>query len=202
MPTPWHVANTQFRIRKFCVGPLENNVYVIACSDSEAALIIDAADEPDRIVAEVADVDPVAIITTHGHWDHVGAAHAVRDRLGIPFRIAASDAELAGIAPDQPIVDGEELLFGSMALQALATPGHTPGSTCFAVDGVVFTGDTLFPGGPGATSGPEAFGQIIDSVTSTLFSMASDTLVLPGHGLDTTIGTESPSLSDWVARGY
>lgn len=202
MPTPWHVETETFRVRKFCVGPLENNVYILACASTGSAVIIDAADEPDRILLEASDVSPIAILTTHGHFDHVQAAVAIRDRLSIPFRIHNADEQLAGMAADEALRDGESIAVGNVEVTTVHNPGHTPGSTSFAVDGHVFTGDTLFPGGPGATRNSKAFSEIIDSIRTRLFTLPQDTLVLPGHGLDTTIGTEFPSLEAWIARGY
>lgn len=202
MPTPWHVETETFRVRKFCVGPLENNVYIVACATTGTAVIIDAADEPDRIALETSDVSPIAILTTHGHFDHVQAAASIRDRLSIPFRIHAADEKLAGIEADEALSDGESITVGGIEIKAVHNPGHTPGSTSFLIDGHVFTGDTLFPGGPGATANRDAFSQIIDSIRVRLFTLMPETLVLPGHGLDTTIGTEFSSLDSWIARGY
>ena len=191
------------RIRKVVVGELENNVYVVADAGSGKAVIIDAADEPDAIEAAVADVEPVSILTTHGHHDHVGAAAELRDRLGVPFRIHPADAAQAGIAPDVPMRDGEEVEVGDLRMRLIHTPGHTPGSTCIALPRIVFTGDTLFPGGPGATRRPESsFEQIIDSIRNRLLTLPDDTVVYPGHGLETTIGAERPHLQEWIDRGW
>ncbi len=202
MPLPWHYEDDDVRIRKVCVGALENNVYVVACARTNDAVVIDAAAEADRIATETADVSPVTILTTHGHHDHVGAASAVSRRLGIPFRIHAADGALAGIPPDFPIEDGEQIAVGELTITARHTPGHTPGSTCFTLPGHVFSGDTLFPGGPGATSGRAAFDRIIASLEEGIFPLPDGTVVHPGHGLATTVGTERPRLAAWIARGH
>ncbi len=199
---PWHHDDDAIRIRKLCVGPLENNVYVVACARTGASVVIDAAAEPARVVAAAAGTRPVAVLTTHGHHDHVGAAAVVRRDLEVPFRIHHADANLAGIDPDEAIEDEDVIQVGELQLQALHTPGHTPGSTCFVVGRHLFSGDTLFPGGPGAARNPAAFSRIIDSLRTRLFTLDDATLVHPGHGLDTTIGAERPLFDGWVARGY
>lgn len=200
-PHPWHYSTDRVMIRKLCVGAWENNVYVVACRTSRNAVIVDAAAEPDRILSAARDLTPVAILTTHGHFDHVGAARYIADRLGIPFRLHHADAETFNLQPDASLPGGP-IQVGEVVVEAVETPGHTPGSVCFIVDGVVLTGDTLFPGGPGATRGPGSdFGQIMDSVDG-LLAMPDETLVMPGHGLDTTIGTERSDAASWRARGW
>lgn len=201
MPQPWHHADDRLLVRKLCVGRMENNAYVVACAVTRQAVIIDAAAEPSRLLSAVTDLEPRFILTTHGHWDHVQAAAAVRAALGVPLLIHPADVALAGIEPDAGLGAGS-IELGNLRITVMPTPGHTPGSTCFAVDSFLFSGDTLFPGGPGATSGPDAFATIMESLETTLFAHDDETIVLPGHGLDTTIGAERPSLPTWRARGW
>lgn len=201
MPIPWHLKTATVLIRKVCVGRLENNAYVVACAVTRKAVLVDAADEADRLLLELADVEPMAILTTHGHWDHVGAAAEVSQRLGIPFRIHVADAEMVTTPVDEPIASGA-IDVGHLTIEAIHTPGHTQGSVTFSVEGVLLTGDTLFPGGPGGTASKQSFGQIIESLETAIFSKPDQTLVFPGHGLDTTIGAERPNLAAWRARGW
>ena len=183
------------QIRRLIAGPLDNNMYIVACGATAAAVIIDAADDVDLIVAAVADLEPVAILTTHGHHDHIGAAAETSRRLGIPIRIHRADSDRAGIEPDSPLEHGEAIAVGRQRLRIIHTPGHTAGSVCVTVGPHLFSGDTLFPGGPGATGRPGSdFAQIIESIRDRLFTLADDTQVHPGHGAATTIGIERPHL--------
>jgi glyoxylase-like metal-dependent hydrolase (beta-lactamase superfamily II) len=200
---PAHYETADVRIDKYVVGPFENNVFVVRDKGSGAALIVDAANEHDLLL-EVSRVTGVRrVLTTHGHWDHIQAVAALRD-AGIEVGVASADAEMLP-SYDFTIPDDDVLTLGDLRLHAIHTPGHTPGSTCFLLEEhpVLFSGDTLFPGGPGNTKFENAsFDEIITSIDRRLFTLDPDILVLPGHGLDTTIGTERPHLDEWVERGW
>src|SRR5262245_18471077 len=143
------------------------------------------------------------VLTTHGHWDHIQAGEAVRD-AGIDVGIAAEHGSM--LPPyDFTIPDAELIEVGDVRLRTIRTPGHTAGSPCFLLEGhrVLFSGDTLFSGGPGNTSLPGGdFDQIIRSIDGRLFSLRGDLLVLPGHGLDTTLDAERPHLREWIDGGW
>jgi glyoxylase-like metal-dependent hydrolase (beta-lactamase superfamily II) len=188
-------------VDKIVTDPLENNVFLLTCAVSMRSVIIDAASEADRIVELAAGTDVRAILTTHGHWDHVGAAAEVAAALGVPVYIGEDDATMSGLIGTHPLTPGV-IPLGESELEIIATPGHTPGSHCISVGPVIFTGDTLFPGGPGATRSPEAFAQIMESLDTRLFTRPDDTMILPGHGLHTTIGAERGSVEEWRRRGW
>ena len=200
---PAHYETTDVRIDKYVVGPFENNVFVVRDKGTGAALIVDAANEHDLLLEVSRATGVRRVLTTHGHWDHIQAVTALRD-AGIEVGVASADAEMLP-SYDFTIPDDDVLTVGALALHSIHTPGHTPGSTCFLLEGhpVLFSGDTLFPGGPGNTKFENAsFDQIITSIDRRLFTLDPDILVLPGHGLDTTIGTERPHLDEWVERGW
>ena len=199
MDTLYDAGN--LRIQRLVVGSLDNNVYVV--SSGGQAIIVDAAAEPDRILAAVDGLEVTAVLTTHGHHDHIGAVDVVTRELELPFRMHESDSGIAGLEPRAPIREGDEFLVGDGSMRAMHTPGHTPGSTSFLIGTHLFTGDTLFPGGPGATRFPySSFDTIMRSLDERLFSLGDDTTVYPGHGLPTTIGAERPHLEEWRSRRW
>jgi glyoxylase-like metal-dependent hydrolase (beta-lactamase superfamily II) len=191
-------------IRKLSVSAMDNNVYLLTDLARGQALLIDAADDADRLLAEIDGRDVAAILTTHGHWDHVRALDEVAAATGAPVVLHPTDAQLAKRQPDIAVEEGMTLPFGDVAVELRHAPGHTPGSTCAVLGGThLFSGDTLFPGGPGATFGnPDRFAEIMSSLRTRLFTLGDETWVYPGHGDDTTLGTERPKLDEWEARGW
>lgn len=202
MPNDWHFENDTLGIRKAEVGTFGNNAYLVACLATAESVIVDAAADPDAVVALAAGSEPIAIITTHGHHDHVGAAREVAERLGIPVRLHAADRGICPIEPDEDLNPGT-LRIGTTEVRLVHAPGHTPGSMGIVTAGAVITGDTLFPGGPGATRFDYSdFDEIMQSIEREYFTLPDETIVMPGHGRDTTIGTERPSLPEWRARRW
>ena len=199
-----HWSDTGVEVHKVVVGPVDNNVFVIRCTSTGEAVLIDAANEHERLLELCRRLGVRTVLETHGHWDHIQAIPAVRD-AGYEVGVTAEDAAMLP-SYDYLLEDDTVVGVGRLRLRTLHTPGHTPGSMSFQVEGtpLLFTGDTLFPGGPGATQYEGGdFGTIIRSIEDRIFSkFDGSTIVLPGHGLDTTIGAESPHLDEWVARGW
>jgi glyoxylase-like metal-dependent hydrolase (beta-lactamase superfamily II) len=199
-----HYQDTQAEIHRLVVGPMDNNVFVLRCRQSGEAVLIDAANEHDKLLELCRRLNVGKVLETHGHWDHIQAVPAVRD-AGYDVGVTADDA---GMLPsyDFLLEDDSVVPVGRLRLRTIHTPGHTPGSMCFLIEGspVLFAGDTLFPGGPGATRFPGGdFPTIIRSIEDRLFSgLPEDVIVMPGHGDDTTIGTERPHLREWIDRGW
>ncbi|MGH2829062.1 MAG: MBL fold metallo-hydrolase [Actinomycetota bacterium] len=188
------------RVRKISVGSFDNNVYVL--TSGAEALVVDGADEPDRIRELAGEIAVTSIVQTHGHFDHVRALESLAASWGCPVYAHTGDAGRMPV-PTSPLGEGDTLRVGDVEVSVLHTPGHTPGSLCFVADGFLFSGDTLFPGGPGNTEGdPMRFAQIMEQLESKLFALPDATRVCPGHGLDTFIGREREHLSVWQARGW
>ncbi len=185
---------------------VDNNVWLVG--DDREVIVIDAAHDADAIAAAVGDRRVVAIACTHAHDDHVNQAPALADRFGAPILLSPAEAPLWDMTWPDRKPDGEipaVLSAAGIELRALVTPGHSPGSTCFYAPelGTVFSGDTLFNGGPGATGRSfSSFDTIIDSIRSTLLALPADTTVRTGHGDPTSIGAEAPHLEEWIARGH
>jgi glyoxylase-like metal-dependent hydrolase (beta-lactamase superfamily II) len=202
--TPMHYEDEQAEIHQLVVGPMDNNVYVLRCKQTGEAVLIDAANEHDKLLELCRRLGVGKVIETHGHWDHIQAVPQVRE-AGYEVGVTEADASMLP-SYDFVLEDEAVIQVGRLKLETLATPGHTPGSICFYVQGspVLFSGDTLFPGGPGATKFPGGdFPTIITSIEKRIFGrFPAETIVMPGHGADTTVGAESPHLQEWVDRGW
>ncbi len=191
-------------MHRHVVGPVDNNVFVIRCKETGDGVMIDAANEHDLLLELCQTLGVRTVLETHGHWDHIQAVEAVRN-AGYEVGVTAEDA---GMLPsyDYLLEDDSVIEIGRLRIRTHHTPGHTPGSMSFSVDGapLLFSGDTLFPGGPGATQYEGGdFDTIMQSLEERMFRVFDgDTLVLPGHGLDTTLATEAPHLDEWYARGW
>jgi glyoxylase-like metal-dependent hydrolase (beta-lactamase superfamily II) len=185
------------------IGPYENNIFIVSDEGSHEAYVLDAGFEPEAIASAAEGLTVKGIIVTHGHRDHHENVSVLKGLLHAPVGIGIDDAAALSVEADFLVVDQQSFSFGPHTLTAIHTPGHTPGSTCFLYDGHLFTGDTLFPGGPGNTQNdPVRFERIISSVRDRLFTLPAETLVHPGHGRDTTIADEKPHLDEWIARGW
>ncbi|MGA1723519.1 MAG: MBL fold metallo-hydrolase [Ilumatobacteraceae bacterium] len=200
-----HWSNSDAEIHRVVVGGYDNNVFVVRCRATGEAVLIDAANEHERLLELASTLGVRRVLETHGHFDHIGAVTEMRE-AGYEVAVTAADAPmLRDVGYDVFIDDAEVIEFGRLRLDAIHNPGHTPGSVSFKLAGapVLFSGDTLFPGGPGATKFEGGdFDTIIRSIDDLLFALPDDTIVMPGHGLDTTIGTERPHLQEWVDRGW
>jgi glyoxylase-like metal-dependent hydrolase (beta-lactamase superfamily II) len=197
-----HIDDDQAEIHKLVVGPMDNNVFVIRCKQTGDAVLLDAANEHEKLLDLCKALNVRRVLETHGHWDHIQAVPAIRD-AGYDVAITAQDAAMLP-SYDSVLEDDAVIEVGRLRLRTILTPGHTPGSMSFLVEGspLLFSGDTLFPGGPGATQFEGGdFPTIIQSVEGLFSRLPADTIVLPGHGDDTTIGNESPHLQEWIDRG-
>ena len=198
-----HFKDSELEIHKVVVGPMDNNVFVIRCKETGEGLLIDAANEHELLLDLCKQLNVQSVIETHGHWDHIQAVPHVRD-AGYSVHVTQADAHMLE-SYDEILEDESVINVGRVRLETILTPGHTPGSMCFKVKDkpILFSGDTLFPGGPGATQFEGGdFEKIINSIESRLFTLDKRTVVLPGHGDNTTIGNEQPNLDEWIDRGW
>ncbi|SDL09985.1 MBL fold metallo-hydrolase [Tessaracoccus oleiagri] len=186
----------------------ENNVWIVG--DDRKVVVVDPAHDAEAVLDAVGGREVVAVLLTHGHWDHSRSAPEFAAMVHAPIFLGEADLFLwedaTGLEDGfAPLSDGAEFEVAGTTLRAVSTPGHTPGSTSIRIDelGAVLSGDTLFPGGPGATRWDySSFATVIASVRDKLFTLPDDTVVHPGHGESTTIGAEKPHLDEWIARGW
>jgi glyoxylase-like metal-dependent hydrolase (beta-lactamase superfamily II) len=198
-------------LRKLSVSPQDNNAYLITCRATGEALLVDAADDAERVLREVdaAGARLTRVVTTHGHGDHHRALVAVVNATGAVTASSREDAADMPLPPDELLAHGDVVAVGDLRLDVIALRGHTPGSLALVLadaEGMlhVLTGDSLFPGGVGNTWGDaDRFRSLLADVEARLFDVLPDsTWVYPGHGKDTTLGRERPALPSWRERGW
>ncbi|MEV0948874.1 MBL fold metallo-hydrolase [Rhodococcus sp. NPDC049939] len=198
-------------ITKMSVGPMDNNVYLIVCSATGKSVLIDAANETQRILQLIDEHAPSLelIVTTHQHGDHWLALADVAAATLVTTAAHPLDSGPLPVRPDRFLEDGHTLTVGEIAFDVIHLAGHTPGSIALALTEAgggrthLFTGDSLFPGGLGRTTNAEEFNSLYRDVTTKIFErFPDDTAVYPGHGDDTTLGVERPHLDEWRERGW
>jgi glyoxylase-like metal-dependent hydrolase (beta-lactamase superfamily II) len=199
---------TNLTITKFSVSEMDNNVYLLRCQRTDDQVLIDAADEAPRILQVVGGDGLARVITTHQHWDHHRALPEVVAATGAETVAGEADADELPVRVDRRVVDGDVVEVGDCRLEVIHLVGHTPGSIALLYDDPegaphLFTGDSLFPGGPGRTTDPTSFSSLMDDLESKVFDRLPDeTWFYPGHGDDSDLGRERPHLGEWRARGW
>jgi glyoxylase-like metal-dependent hydrolase (beta-lactamase superfamily II) len=194
-------------ISKLAVSETANNVYLLRDTATGEALLIDAAAEPEALRALIGDADVRTVVTTHGHWDHHRALPDIVAATGALTVAGTADAADLPVPVQRTVEHGDTVTVGEQTLEVVHLRGHTPGSIALVWRGPgdagvhVFTGDSLFPGGPGRST-PETFPSLIDDLEARIFTLPDDTWIYPGHGKDTTLGAERPHLGEWRARGW
>ena len=198
-------------IRKASVGALGNNVYLLTCGRTGAQLLIDAADDPARIMSLLDEGNGTldTIVTTHQHWDHYRALAQVATSTKARTAAGEADADALPVIPARRLRHGDTLTFGDVTLEVIHLRGHTPGSVALVYNDPqahahIWTGDSLFPGGVGnVQKDPERFASLLGDVQTRIFDVyGDDAWIYPGHGADTTLGAERPHLQEWRERGW
>jgi glyoxylase-like metal-dependent hydrolase (beta-lactamase superfamily II) len=198
----------QLVITKLSVSEMDNNVYLLRCRRTDTQMLVDAAAEAPRILEVVGTDGLQQVVTTHGHWDHHRALPEVVKATGARTVAGAEDAGDLPVVVDRPVRDGDVVEVGDCRLEVIHLVGHTPGSVALLYDDPegtphLFTGDSLFPGGPGRTTSPSDFTSLIEDLQTKVFDRLPDeTWFYPGHGNDSTLGAERPHLAEWRERGW
>ena len=184
-----HYQDESIAVHKLKCGPYDNNAYLLVCPKTNESIAIDTPADPGKLIDVAQSTNVKAILITHNHLDHLEGFGEVTSAIQAPVGIGEPDASALPRPADFFLKDGDEIKAGTVTLKAISTPGHTPGSTCLVVGNSLFTGDTLFPGGPGKTRTPQNFEQIIESINTKLFVLGGELTFYPGHGDDGVIKT-------------
>jgi len=184
------------------MGSYSNNGYVLADPESRECYVVDAPDDIERLLAEAEPFHIKGCLLTHTHPDHIAGYARLMEATDVPVAVHPDDEARLSAPASLHLSDGETLNIGNSKVQVLHTPGHTPGGVCLVLDGCLISGDTLFPGGPGFTRSREHFQQVVHNIRTRLLTLPEDTLVLPGHGADTTIAEAKREYSAFAAKSH
>lgn len=188
------------QIERLELGAFGTNAYIIVCQLTKDSVLVDAPGEAAKLMERLRGTNPRYILITHDHWDHLGALSQLKSELKVPIAAHPADSANLPSTPEILLNDGDVVTFGNVKLEVLHTPGHTPGSICFLTGNYLLSGDTIFPGGPGKTSSPAAFEQIVESITGKIFVLPGDTQVFPGHGDSTLLEKEKQQFEVFSSR--
>ncbi len=200
-PAP-HRSDPDLTLYKFPSGPYDNNSYLLVCPRTNESIVIDVPADASAMLAAARRTDVRAILITHGHFDHIMGYDDIVPHLGADVCIGGGDAADLPAPPQRVIEDGDEFTAGGVTLRAIFTPGHTPGSTSFIIGRHLFTGDTLFPGGPGKSTSPQTFRQLVDSIASRLLTLDGEITFYPGHGADGSLADARREHATFASRQH
>ena len=196
------VEDPDIRIIRLELGPYNTNSYIIISRATGDSMVIDAPSEAEKILRQLRGTNPRYIALTHNHIDHIGALRQLKSELKIPLAAHPMDSVGLPESLDIKLKDDDYLIVGKLKIKALHTPGHTPGSMCFLAGRYLLAGDTMFPGGPGYTSSPSDFDQILRSIEKKILTLPADTAIYPGHGDSTVLANEKESIDLFISRPH
>ena len=196
------VNDEDIRIEKLQLGPYGTNCYVVVCNRTKESLVVDAPADVEKIVEKLQGTQPKYILLTHDHMDHTGALEGLRSELNVPLSAHALDSSQISPSPEISLKDGDIISLGALVFEALHLPGHTPGGLCFKTGVHLFSGDTIFPGGPGKTWSPANFKQLVDALKSKIFVLSDDIQIYPGHGEITDLKKEREEFEVFESREH
>lgn len=196
------VESSDIRIERLELGRWTTNAYIVICMQTGHSVLIDVPPGARTIIKSLRNTTPKYILLTHSHIDHISGLPALRARMNIPLAAHTADWGWLPFSPEMPLDDGDVISIGKLKIEVLHTPGHTPGSLCFKVGKYLISGDTIFPGGPGATESPAELRQIIKSIEEKIMVLPDETQIYPGHGESTTIKMEKSKFAIFSSRTH
>lgn len=196
------VETSEMKLSRLETDPFGTNAYVLNCKEKGESVLFDAPGSADLIRKYLEGSRFLYILLTHGHMDHTMALEELYGVLGAELAAHEDDADSLPVKPDRLFYDGEIVKCGNLEIEAIHTPGHTPGSLCYRFGDILISGDTLFPGGPGKTGSPESFIGVLASIREKILTLPDQTIIIPGHGNTTSVGKERPAIEAYISRGF